>query len=335
MVDINMVAIRGLGALRRRCFRLSVAFILRLRSHAADVAPVSADPVFRRGRLLRCSSSLFTIVVAFSAISGSAQVSAPKDCRVSTLQICALHIAQDEVGIITAPFHLQASSLLWIAPFGVATGVAIDKDAEAMRALGVDLSREKEFRRVSDYGGIYGPSAAVFVGYIAGSATHNDHLKETAVLTGEAMVDSVILNKGLEYAINRQDPMQGDGTGRFWPHGVKTWPDGQSMPSDHSILAWSFAHVVASQYNGIGTQLLVYSLATTVSASRVIAREHFPSDVFVGSALGYIIGGYVVRRRSTESAWQRLSVSSLSTPNGRGLQVEYNLARKDRFRSQR
>ena len=96
------------------------------------------------------------------------------------------------------------------------------------------------------------------------------------------------------------------------------------MPSDHSILVWSFTHVVASQYNGIATQLLVYSLATTVSASRVMAREHFPSDVFDGRALGYVIGGYAIRRRSTESAWQHVSVSSISTPNGKGLQIAYN-----------
>ena len=90
--------------------------------------------------------------------------------------------------------------------------------------------------------------------------------------------------------------MQGNGKGDFWPHGTRTWPDGQSMPSDHSILVWSFAHVVASQYSGIATKLIVYSLATTVSASRVMAREHFPSDVFVGAALGYVIGGYVIER---------------------------------------
>lgn len=267
------------------------------------------------------------IFLLLTAIAARAQV-APitKDCSLKSLQVCALHVAQDEAGIVTSPFHMHASSLLWIAPFGAATGIAIDKDNEAMRAVGFDPAREKDFRRVSDYGGIYGPSAAVGIGYIAGSVTHNDHLQETAVLAGEAMVDSIILNKGLQYAINRQDPMQGDGTGRFWPHGLKTWPDGQSMPSDHSILAWSFARVVGAQYNGIVTRVLVYSLATTVSASRVMAREHFPSDVFVGAALGYGIGGYVIRHRSTESAWNHMSVSQVHTPNGNGFQLTYNFA---------
>jgi len=269
---------------------------------------------------------IVVLLLLLTEVAG-AQVAPVKDCRLSSLQVCAVHVVQDEVGIVTAPFHLSAANYLWLLPFGAATGIALDKDNEALRAVGFDTSRENEFRRVSDYGGIYGPSAAVAVGYIAGGVTHNDHLQETAVLAGEAMADSIILNKGLQYAINRQDPMQGDGTGRFWPHGLKTWPDGQSMPSDHAILAWSFAHVVGAQYNGIATRLLVYSLATTVSASRVMARQHFPSDVFVGSALGYVIGGYVVRRRSSESAWNRLSVSALRNANGNGVQLSYNFAR--------
>lgn len=256
-----------------------------------------------------------------------AQTTAPsKDCSLSSLQICALHVAQDEVGIVTAPLHFNTTNLLWIAPFGAATGFALEKDKDVIHDLGVDKKREDRFRKISDYGGIYGPVAATGVGYIVGHVTHNAHMKETAVLAGEAMADSVILNTALGYAINRQTPRQGDGTGRFWPHGTKTWPDGQSMPSDHSVVVWSFAHVVASQYDGIGTKALVYGLAATVSSSRVIAREHFPSDALVGSALGYVIGGYVLRRRSSSSPLNNISFSTVPTPNGRAMQLSYNFA---------
>jgi hypothetical protein len=116
----------------------------------------------------------------------------------------------------------------------------------------------------------------------------------------------------------------GRGTGRFWPHGTGTWPDGQSMPSEHAMNVWAFAHVIGAQYNGIATRTIVYSLATTVSVSRVIARQHFPSDVIVGSVFGYLIGGYVQHRRSRESEY--FSLSSIVTPNGRGIQLTYNFA---------
>jgi membrane-associated phospholipid phosphatase len=268
---------------------------------------------------------LFLFLLPANALQ--AQSPSTKDCGLKSLQICAFHVAQDEVGIVTAPFHLSGTNFLWIAPFGVATGIALDKDAEVIRNLGIDKSREDTFRKISDYGALYAPVASIGVGYLVGSVTHNDRLQETSVLAGEAMVDSIILNTGLGYAINRQTPMQGDGTGRFWPHGTKTWPDGQSMPSDHSILVWSFAHVVASQYDGFATKALVYSLAATASASRVIAREHFPSDVIVGSSLGYVIGGYVVRRRARESTWNRFSLSAVQTPNGKAMQLSYNFAR--------
>lgn len=279
-------------------------------------------------RVMRQTWLLLLLLLLVSTNAAQAQANVPEQaCGLKSLHICALHVAQDEVGIVTAPFHLTAPSYYWLIPFGAATGIALDKDNEALRAVGFNASRENNFRRVSDYGGLYIPSASVAAGYFAGTVTHNAHLQETAVLAGEAMADSILLNTGLSYAINRQTPMQGNHMGDFWPHGFRTWPDGQSMPSDHSILAWSFAHVVASQYSGIATRLIVYSLATAVSGSRVMAREHFPSDVFVGASLGYVIGGYVVQRRSTESAWNRFSVSALRTPNGKGVQISYAFSR--------
>ena len=64
-----------------------------------------------------------------------------------------------------------------------------------------------------------------------------------------------------------------------------------------------FAHVVAGQYDGIATKAVVYGVASTVSVSRVLARQHFPSDVLVGSTFGYLIGGYVLNHRS-HGAWE-------------------------------
>jgi len=96
------------------------------------------------------------------------------------------------------------------------------------------------------------------------------------------------------------------------------------MPSGHSLTAWSMAHVVAARYPGWRVRLVAYGLATTVSASRVMARQHFPSDVVVGSTLGYLIGGYVVRKRGEPS--KSFTFSMVDTPNGRGMQLSYNFS---------
>ena len=53
--------------------------------------------------------------------------------------------------------------------------------------------------------------------------------------------------------------------------------------------------MVARRHPGWLTRVGVYGLAGAVSFSRVTSREHFPADVAVGSALGWLIGRYVSR----------------------------------------
>src|SRR3974390_2005457 len=249
-----------------------------------------------------------------------------KECGINAIQICALHVAQDQWGIVTAPLRIRSADELKVVGFGLGTTLAMATDVNAMQELGVDSSREHNANTYSNFAGLYAPAAAVTVGFFVGSAKHNRRLQETSILAEEAMVDSFILNSALGYGINRQTPTQGNGKGDFWPYGPKTWPDGQSMPSNHSALAWSFARVVAMEYPGMGTSLAVYSLAASVSAARVVARKHFPSDVFVGGALGYYIGGYVVRRRATQLPVRDFSLSPIRTPNGNGIELSYNFS---------
>jgi hypothetical protein len=78
--------------------------------------------------------------------------------------------------------------------------------------------------------------------------------------------------------------MQGNGRGLFFQSG------GDSFPSLHSTLAWSVAGIIAHEYPGPLTKLLVYTAAAAISYSRVRALQHFPSDVFVGHVAGDMIG---------------------------------------------
>lgn len=222
-------------------------------------------------RTMRFFTAFVLTAIIFPALA-QGQATQQQECVLSAPKVCALHVIQDEEGILASPRRTSATDFFWIIPFVVATGVSLHYDARAMSALGVDQQRQNRFETVSNIGGIYAPLAASGAGYFIAGITHNDLMKETAVLSVEAMADATILNQGLKYAIDRQDPQQGDGTGRFWPHGLKTWPDGQSMPSEHAMNVWAFAHVVATQYNGPATRVLVYSLATMVFSFPIILR---------------------------------------------------------------
>ncbi len=92
------------------------------------------------------------------------------------------------------------------------------------------------------------------LGYSVARVRQDDYLKETAVLSAEAMADAGILDEALKYALDREYPMADNARGGFWPGGPKSWPNNPSMPSEHAMNVWAFAHVVAGQYDGIATK---------------------------------------------------------------------------------
>ena len=53
-----------------------------------------------------------------------------------------------------------------------------------------------------------------------------------------------------------------------------------------------FAHEYPSPF----VKFLSYGMATVVSASRITSKEHFPSDVLIGSVIGYLTSEYVYRK---------------------------------------
>ncbi len=72
------------------------------------------------------------------------------------------------------------------------------------------------------------------------------------------------------------------------------------------------AGVIAHEYPGTLPKLVVYSLASLVSYSRIKGKQHFSSDVFVGSVLGNMVAQNVYERHHDPDlggeAWHLRSV---------------------------
>jgi membrane-associated phospholipid phosphatase len=126
-----------------------------------------------------------------------------------------------------------------------------------------------------------------------GAMHRDDHATETGILAGEAVLDGLGVSEVIKAISRRERPTADGAKGKFFQPGTGF---NSSFPSDHAIAAWTSATVIASEYNGPLTEIAAYGLATGVSISRVLARQHFPSDVLVGSAVGWMIGRYVVRK---------------------------------------
>jgi membrane-associated phospholipid phosphatase len=191
---------------------------------------------------------------------------------------------KDQAEIYSAPFH--RSNLKWDALFLAGTGVFIATDRNASRALpGTHINISRNISAV----GLYGTSAAAGVLWLSGLATHNDHARETGALSAEAFANTVPVYVGLQLITGRERPDEGSGNGRFWHNNALS----SSFPSGHALFTWSMASVIAHEYPRPWVKWLVYSTATAVSVTRFTGREHFPSDVVVGSVVGYLIGRHI------------------------------------------
>ena len=157
-----------------------------------------------------------------------------------------------------------------------ATAGFLATDKAVPPALTKDPSSLNRYVKISDYGlySLIGAGGGLF---LWSKISHDDHQRETGILAAEAAINGYATDTALKYAFGRERPYLGQGQGDFFDHG-------DSFPSDHSVLAWSIASVIAHEYPGPFTQVAVYGLAAAVSASRVMGEQHFPSDVVVGAA---------------------------------------------------
>jgi len=218
----------------------------------------------------------------------NSQVDHPEDI---TLAGTPKRLLSDQKAIWTSPLRLKPSDGIWLAPFGIATGMLIGSDHHTMtQSLQISPDAQDKANTLSN-GALVGIGAVPATAYLWSLFNHAPQAHETGLLAGEAAINSLAVNEALKVVFRRDRPLTNNAQGKFFHSG---WNDG-SFPSNHSILAWSMASVVASEYPGWLTQTAVYGLASTVSVSRVLSEQHFPSDVLVGSVAGYLIGRYVYR----------------------------------------
>ena len=217
-----------------------------------------------------------------------------------------LAILKDQVGIWTSPVRVRAHDLIWLLPLGAATGVTLATDTDAMQ----DLSHNRSFNKdsVNASNALLGAQIAVPVTlYGVGLFKEDAHARETGILSGEALADSVVLDEVTKIIFRRERPLYNNAAGDFFSS-----KSGQnnSFPSSHSMLAWSIAGVIAGEYPSKWVQLGTYSLATSVSLMRVLGQEHFPTDVLVGGAAGWLIGHYVFKKHSVHSLTNKVQGKS-------------------------
>lgn len=95
-----------------------------------------------------------------------------------------------------------------------------------------------------------------------------------------AVALAYLFNTALKNILRRRRPAFED-----LPHLIKT-PTQLSFPSAHATASFAGARA----YRGLLPGRALYPAAAAMAASRVYLGVHYPSDILVGSALGYVLG---------------------------------------------
>ena len=189
--------------------------------------------------------------------------------------------AADQRDLWTSPIRVRPHDAKWLLLLGGTAAGLMAADHSIMQHNTLSAANMRTSVNFSNVGlgAMVGLGGALF---LWGSRKGDDQKEEAGLLSGESAISALVATTIMGYALGRERPYADDARGdsfraenRFPP----TIP-----PSPGRWPAWW-----RTGYPGKLTKLFAYGLASAVSVSRVTGNQHFPSDVLVGGAMGWLI----------------------------------------------
>jgi len=251
----------------------------------------------------RSAAQLLPLVAEDAAVT-----TAPSDEPLLTPKLLLGRIATDQKPIWMFPVQV-AQGKNWkptLAVIGITAGLI------ALDPVDTPFFQRASYQQNAAVHGIghvlSGTSTGLFIAavpvtfYIAGLIDHDSYSSNTALLAGEAVLDAELVTIAIKDIGRRLTPGQVGPNGDFsdtWFQNPKRSIGGfGSFPSGHTVAAFSVATVFAERYRSHRwVPWVAYGLAGVVGLSRLNVQAHFPSDIFLGAALGYSISHFVVLRK--------------------------------------
>jgi len=203
------------------------------------------------------------------------------------------NLGRDFAAVATSPVRWKSADLLTFAAV-LGTGAILygfDRDVydwvQANRSeTSIDASPV-----ISKFGNGGYLTAFIAALYAGGEAFDEPGLRRTALLSLESFLTASVLTFGLKAVAGRARPYAGESSASFHPFSFQSRY--VSFPSGDAAGAFAVATAIARETPGVAVDILAYTLAGLVAVYRVHDRKHWPSDVFVGSALGYFVASKI------------------------------------------
>lgn len=190
----------------------------------------------------------------------------------------------------------------WAAAMAVSfTGTALLVDEGVESAIRNSDIRNRDYPwvqySITNWGSGINTGAVTAALFTIGSVRHDDRLRWVALLQAKTLGLSA-LGAGftkLVFQRHRPDATMDPPDAWKWEGPFRGFSGNYSFVSNHSFSAFAWATVTAKSVDSKLLRVALYSLAGSVSISRVISGRHWAGDVVAGSALGYITGSLLYR----------------------------------------
>jgi membrane-associated phospholipid phosphatase len=197
--------------------------------------------------------------------------------------------------VLISPIHWKGKDLILFGGTVAATGlimVVLDEEVKET-VLNHETTGEKDFSLLATHLGegpfLIGLSAVL---YGSGEVFGNEGLRRAGLLSLESFGIAAVITTGLKVIAGRHRPSTEHDYYDF--HFFSSLNHEHSFPSGHASSAFAVASVIAGVSDSFWVGAASYGLATLVAVSRVANNEHWLSDVFLGSIIGYFVGKEVL-----------------------------------------
>ncbi len=231
-----------------------------------------------------------------------------------------------DVGFTTFKQPLEFSQNDWLTVGAIAGGTAllftVDKSVRKFALANQTSLNDKIFNFDSFYGNGY---TLIISGglYGVGLFSGNSKIRRLGLHTWEAFVFSGLITNVLKVIIGRRRPYAGDFQLFLKPFQF-TNNAFKALPSGHTTVAFAVSTVMAHYLDNIYWKSFWYGLAGMTAVSRIYHNQHWVSDVFLGAAVGYFVGKFVVgfnKRKSTKIS--NVKIAPIISFNKIGIQISF------------
>jgi membrane-associated phospholipid phosphatase len=196
-----------------------------------------------------------------------------------------------------SPFYADTKDWLYAGGVTGTTLLLLNQDGELRRFFGRNTlsPRNGDFWDIpTAYGVVEYSNFLIAAVYGYGLFTGDDKIRSTGRILAETITVSGLTALFIRYVTGRQRPPYTHDHMNFKGFGIKE--EFQSFPSGHAVVGFAISTVLAEQIDTWWSRSFFYSAAFLSSYVRLLNNQHWFTDVFTGSLLGFGAGMFMINR---------------------------------------